>query len=226
MKTRGRPRHPELLTPRQQEVWHLLRQGLTNEEIADRLGISLDGAKYHVSEVLRRLGVDNRYDAAELAPETVAASRPRWAWAAAPLLFAKKLHFSALTYAATGAALGAVAVGIALLAWGVTTSNDTKHAATADVTRTPIPRTGSPELDHVIDLLVNRDIAGLADVVEYSPVPCGVSHSIGSLPPRRVATPDARLILERDVRVRRVRPPIDRLARDIRVTQRALPFDK
>ncbi|HXK33399.1 MAG TPA: LuxR C-terminal-related transcriptional regulator, partial [Dehalococcoidia bacterium] len=43
MGERGRPRHPETLTPRQYEVWLLLREGLTNEEIAARLGISPDG---------------------------------------------------------------------------------------------------------------------------------------------------------------------------------------
>ena len=45
MTTRGRPRYPDTLTPRQQEVLALVREGLTNEEIAQRLGITLDGAK-------------------------------------------------------------------------------------------------------------------------------------------------------------------------------------
>jgi len=183
VKTRGRPRHPEVLTPRQQEVWHLLREGLTNEEIAGRLGISLDGAKYHVSEVLRRLGVDNRYDAAALEPEAVAAARPRWAWAAAPLVFAKKLKLGALAYVASGVALGAAAVGVGLLTWGVATSNDGDRAAVADATRTPIPRTNIAELDHVIDLLVNRDVDGLSALAELAPVRCSTAQTIGSPPP-------------------------------------------
>ena len=37
----------------------LLREGLTNEQIAERLGISRDGAKYHVSEILSKLGVSS-----------------------------------------------------------------------------------------------------------------------------------------------------------------------
>ncbi|MCC7365916.1 MAG: helix-turn-helix transcriptional regulator [Dehalococcoidia bacterium] len=51
-------------TPRQREVLGLLAHGRTNPEIAAELGISLDGAKWHVGEVMGRLGVDRREDAA------------------------------------------------------------------------------------------------------------------------------------------------------------------
>jgi len=50
-------RDPDTLTPREREVPALLRCGLTNEEIAGRLGFTLDGAKYHVSQILSKLGV-------------------------------------------------------------------------------------------------------------------------------------------------------------------------
>lgn len=52
-------------TPRQREVLDLLLRGHTNTQIAERLGISLDGAKWHVSEIITRLGVDSRDEAAE-----------------------------------------------------------------------------------------------------------------------------------------------------------------
>src|SRR5438874_11859274 len=61
---RGRPRYPDVLTPRQWEVLRLVREGLSNEEIARRLGISVDGAKFHVSEILSKLGVSTRAEAA------------------------------------------------------------------------------------------------------------------------------------------------------------------
>ena len=64
MGQRGRPPHPDILTPRQWEVLALIRDGCTDQQIADRLGISLDGAKYHVSEILSRLGVETREEAA------------------------------------------------------------------------------------------------------------------------------------------------------------------
>ena len=52
-------------TNRQREVLDLLARGLTNGQIAEALGISLDGAKWHVSEIIARLGVDTREEAAE-----------------------------------------------------------------------------------------------------------------------------------------------------------------
>jgi DNA-binding NarL/FixJ family response regulator len=52
-----RGQNPDALTGREREVLGLVRLGLTNEEIAGRLGITLDGAKYHVSQILSKLGV-------------------------------------------------------------------------------------------------------------------------------------------------------------------------
>lgn len=66
---RGRPRHPDILTPRQQEVLDLVREGLTNVQIGERLGISPDGAKFHVSEIITRLGVSTRHEAASWSNE-------------------------------------------------------------------------------------------------------------------------------------------------------------
>ena len=51
------------LTSREREVLDLLGLELTNEQIAERLGISLDGAKYHVSQILSKLGVSRREEA-------------------------------------------------------------------------------------------------------------------------------------------------------------------
>ena len=61
---RGRPRHPDVLTPRQWEVLRLVREGLSNDEIGRELGISIDGAKFHVSEIISKLGVTTRGEAA------------------------------------------------------------------------------------------------------------------------------------------------------------------
>jgi DNA-binding CsgD family transcriptional regulator len=52
-------------TPRQREVLDLLVRGYTNGQVAQALGISLDGAKWHVTEILTKLGVRSREDAAE-----------------------------------------------------------------------------------------------------------------------------------------------------------------
>ena len=54
------------VTPRQRQVLDLLVHGKTNAQIADELGISLEGAKWHVREVLEVTGAGSREEAAEL----------------------------------------------------------------------------------------------------------------------------------------------------------------
>lgn len=54
------------LTRREQEILRLLRQNLTNREIAKHLTISLGTVKNHVHHVLRKLDVRSREDAAFL----------------------------------------------------------------------------------------------------------------------------------------------------------------
>jgi DNA-binding NarL/FixJ family response regulator len=53
---------PEL-TDREREVLWLLAQGLSNQEVADRMGISLKTARNHVSNILGRLQVADRTEA-------------------------------------------------------------------------------------------------------------------------------------------------------------------
>jgi DNA-binding CsgD family transcriptional regulator len=63
---RGRtgPKNVGLLTEREQEVLHLLAQGLTNREIGTRLFLSAKTVEHHVGAVLRKLGVRTRTEAA------------------------------------------------------------------------------------------------------------------------------------------------------------------
>jgi NarL family two-component system response regulator LiaR len=50
----------ELLTSREKEILKLMVEGLNNSEIAERVVVSLSTVKYHVSNILSKLGVDNR----------------------------------------------------------------------------------------------------------------------------------------------------------------------
>ncbi|WP_343942081.1 helix-turn-helix transcriptional regulator, partial [Pseudonocardia zijingensis] len=59
--------NPAGLTARQLEVLALLREGLTDAEIAQRLVLSVKTVNHHVSAVLDKLGVDNRRDAVRVA---------------------------------------------------------------------------------------------------------------------------------------------------------------
>lgn len=57
-------KQPAGLTPRESEVHELLAQGLTNEEIAKVLFISLSTTKVHVKHIYAKLGVRSRLEAA------------------------------------------------------------------------------------------------------------------------------------------------------------------
>jgi two-component system, NarL family, response regulator len=61
-----RPQQPPELSPRQQQMWQAISEGLSNIEIAERYQISLNTTKAHVRELLQRLGVRNRTEAATM----------------------------------------------------------------------------------------------------------------------------------------------------------------
>lgn len=100
------------LTDRQAEVLRLVARGLTNAEIAQELGITLDGAKFHVSEILGKLGVATREGAAERwrAESRPAARARRWL---AALFFGTAAKFVAGALATL--AVGAVVVAVILI---------------------------------------------------------------------------------------------------------------
>lgn len=65
-------RHPNTepgfdLSEREREVLALMVEGLNNQQIADRLVVSLSTAKSHVSNILSKLGVATRTEAVSLA---------------------------------------------------------------------------------------------------------------------------------------------------------------
>lgn len=57
---------PVELTEREREVLLLVQEGLTNSQIASRMFISPNTVKFHVANLLRRLGVSTREEAAAL----------------------------------------------------------------------------------------------------------------------------------------------------------------
>jgi DNA-binding NarL/FixJ family response regulator len=61
------PESPEKLTERETDVLHLLAQGKANKEIATELYIQETTVKTHVSNILMKLGVQSRTQAALLA---------------------------------------------------------------------------------------------------------------------------------------------------------------
>ena len=57
------------LTERECDVLTCMLEGLNNRKIAERLVVSLGTVKFHVSNIFRKLGVNNRVEAVKLAIE-------------------------------------------------------------------------------------------------------------------------------------------------------------
>lgn len=148
MGQRGRPPHPDILTPRQWEVLDLVRDGLSDQQIADRLDLTLAGAKYHVSEILTKLGVTSREEAAAWLPPEEA--HPWWQ---------RAIAFSLMWKAVAVAVVVGATVGIGVLAWGVVqTESDSASASVFEDLHLPPPET--PPTKTRDELLMGHVIGG------------------------------------------------------------------
>lgn len=63
---------PVFLTPRQMAVGTLLKDGLRNQDIAERLGISVHTVRRHMEQIFRRLNVTDRESASALIEQLAA----------------------------------------------------------------------------------------------------------------------------------------------------------
>ncbi len=67
--TTARPRYPDGLTPREVEVLRVVAQGLTNEQVAERLVISPRTVDTHLTSIYSKIGVSSRSAATRYAFE-------------------------------------------------------------------------------------------------------------------------------------------------------------
>jgi DNA-binding CsgD family transcriptional regulator len=72
---RGRPPHPDVLTPAEWRVLQHVRQRRTNAEIAVRLGLSVNTVRTHVSSMLAKLEMPDREELARWTGEPAPVSR-------------------------------------------------------------------------------------------------------------------------------------------------------
>ena len=147
-RRRGRPRHPDILTPAEWRVLDALREGGTNAEIAARLGLSPDTVKTHISHMLAKLELRNRRALAAWRPD----ARPRRLGGVLPLPAALWSLGRPLALVGAGVATvaGIAVVAVALVALEVIVEGDLQQtgdgpAGTPAPTSTAAPAaTSSP----------------------------------------------------------------------------------
>ncbi|HXH21038.1 MAG TPA: LuxR C-terminal-related transcriptional regulator [Dehalococcoidia bacterium] len=57
---RGRPPHPDVLTPAEWQVLNFVRHGMSNRQIARKRNTSLDAVKFHIANLLIKLDAADR----------------------------------------------------------------------------------------------------------------------------------------------------------------------
>lgn len=64
-KDRGRPPHPDVLTPAEWQVANLVRHGASNAQIAEIRGTSRDATKFHIANAREKVGAASRAELAD-----------------------------------------------------------------------------------------------------------------------------------------------------------------
>src|SRR5688572_3272787 len=187
--TRQRERE---LNDRQRRVLDLIEKGHTNREIADILGMTVDGAKWNVSEILGKLALDSREHAAEYW---------RWRQRRAPAIVRAMralLGFPAAKWVAGGTAAAAVCTAVAAVL--LTLGGPVKHSTVEsldtpgqpfylEATHTTVqPGPGSQEIITVPDT-VELQILQTSHELDRPGVPFRVIRNSNDGPPTTHAAP-------------------------------------
>ncbi|MGH2634297.1 MAG: helix-turn-helix domain-containing protein, partial [Tepidiformaceae bacterium] len=167
---RGRPPHPEPVTPAEAKVLELVREGLHNAEIAVRLGLSVNTVRYHVSNLLTKAGIESREGLAKWDP----GHRRRWRWLALPAALPKAASVVAVGTGVSFAAVVAVAAIVLTHAGSGSRPPDSTlpspdaPSATADTTPGWPTRTidGSTFVDIGPLIAVNADRSGGVETID------------------------------------------------------------
>ena len=165
------------LTDRQREVLALVARGHSNSEIAAILGISLDGVKWHVSEIIGRLGVENRTEAADLWREwnglVPRVRRRASTW----------LTLGGLRWAGLGVIAAAAILALTALAWQAREGGSAVPAgntpeATPTAAAIALPQCDPATID--LALAVSETAGGTVTVSldATAPVPCSLATTI------------------------------------------------
>ena len=138
---RGRPPHPDVLTPAEWRILREVRRGATNAEIAVRLGLGLATVKFHIRNIRAKLQVDDRDELTAWQGEPQPEPQPMsHRWLLAPLGLIAGFWKPAVAGVALTVVGGGVVAG-GLLAYTIASNDEVdppgSPLATATTTATP-----------------------------------------------------------------------------------------
>jgi len=128
---RGRPPHPDVLTPAEWRVLEQIREGRTNAEIADALDVSVNTVRYHVSNILGKLEVRDREAASRWL-----GNRRRWGWLA--IGWGRAAVIASLSAVALTIAVATTTIGSGSMP-RLPQANETGRSTIADREQTAVP---------------------------------------------------------------------------------------
>lgn len=189
LRSRGRPKYPDLFTPAEQRVLSGLDRDLTYQQIAGELGVSYDTVKYHVSNMLAKAEVASRTELVRFARSHPGRRWLRAGWLV-PLAASLAAGFAILVVVAVlvvrfggqdeaDPAAGATEVPTT----AATPIPSTTPAATATPEQSAVPKTGVSVVDSFIAAMLSGDIGSLMALVDYREIGCvSQTEGIGSPP--------------------------------------------
>jgi DNA-binding CsgD family transcriptional regulator len=171
-------RYERELTPRQRQVIELISRGYTNAEIGARLGVSMDGAKWHVSEILSKLALSSREEVAEYWRHRNKMST-RFGRAMRALIAAPLLKWAGGSAAV--ATIGTVVVVVAVLAIQARSDEDMPPTAPGNVVdECPVVGAACEFAQELGGLLEAGDSGGLVSLAAATGFTCPGSGQAGA----------------------------------------------
>ncbi|MDE0603746.1 MAG: LuxR C-terminal-related transcriptional regulator [bacterium] len=175
---RGRPPHPDVLTPAEWRVLYEVRTGATNAEVAVRLGIGLATVKFHIRNIRRKLDVSDRDELATWKGKPGQEPPPARRGLLAPLgLLMGFWKPAAATLAAV--VVSATAIGAGILAytivndgeWTAEPSVNPAQTSSAGATATPPPNTPQTDSSPMPEATATSEVPSAAPPTPQGEVP-------------------------------------------------------
>ncbi|MEX0784385.1 MAG: helix-turn-helix transcriptional regulator [Dehalococcoidia bacterium] len=140
---RGRPPYAGVVTPAEERVLELIRTGLTNAEIAIRLGLSINTVRYHVTNLVAKANAETRTELRSWQPDRARRTPLGWLGPVVP-----GLKGMVVASAVAGIGIAAVSV-IAVLANREGTPEPALAPAAVETPLPDPPRMGTNRVPHV-----------------------------------------------------------------------------